>query len=88
MDLWTLFVRAALVENLALSFFLGMCTFLAVSQRVHTALLLLSPGVEPGPEENPELAGRDSQMGERRGDRTQGRFAYPLAQPPTSPNPS
>lgn len=37
MDLWSLFVRAALVENLALTFFLGMCTFLAVSQRVTTA---------------------------------------------------
>ena len=38
MDLLDLFVRAALVENLALTFFLGMCTFLAVSQRVSTAL--------------------------------------------------
>jgi Na+-transporting NADH:ubiquinone oxidoreductase subunit E len=37
-DLLNLFVRAALVENLALSFFLGMCTFLAVSQRFETAL--------------------------------------------------
>jgi Na+-transporting NADH:ubiquinone oxidoreductase subunit E len=33
-----LFIRAAFVENLALSFFLGMCTFLAVSKRVETAL--------------------------------------------------
>jgi Na+-transporting NADH:ubiquinone oxidoreductase subunit E len=33
-----LFVEAAFVENLALSFFLGMCTFLAVSRRVETAL--------------------------------------------------
>jgi Na+-transporting NADH:ubiquinone oxidoreductase subunit E len=33
-----LFVRAAFVENLALSFFLGMCMFLAVSRRVSTAL--------------------------------------------------
>lgn len=38
MDLVDLFVRAVLVENLALSFLLGMCTFLAVSQRVSTAL--------------------------------------------------
>lgn len=37
-DLAELFVRAALVENLALSFFLGMCMFLAVSRRVETAL--------------------------------------------------
>jgi Na+-transporting NADH:ubiquinone oxidoreductase subunit E len=33
-----LFVRAAFVENLALGFFLGMCTFLAVSKKVETAL--------------------------------------------------
>ncbi len=33
-----LFVQAAFVENLALSFFLGMCMFLAVSRRVETAL--------------------------------------------------
>ncbi|NNL65752.1 MAG: NADH:ubiquinone reductase (Na(+)-transporting) subunit E [Myxococcales bacterium] len=33
-----LFLRAALVENLALSFFLGMCMFLAVSERLETAL--------------------------------------------------
>jgi Na+-transporting NADH:ubiquinone oxidoreductase subunit E len=33
-----LFVRAALVENLALSFLLGMCMFLAVSERLETAL--------------------------------------------------
>lgn len=33
-----LFIKAAFVENLALTFFLGMCTFLAVSKRVETAL--------------------------------------------------
>jgi len=33
-----LFIKAAFVENLALSFFLGMCTFLAVSKRIETAL--------------------------------------------------
>jgi Na+-transporting NADH:ubiquinone oxidoreductase subunit E len=33
-----LFIRAALVENLALSFLLGMCMFLAVSERLETAL--------------------------------------------------
>ena len=37
-DYTGLFVQAALVENLALSFFLGMCMFLAVSRRVETAL--------------------------------------------------
>ena len=33
-----LFQRAVLEENLALVFFLGMCTFLAVSQRLETAI--------------------------------------------------
>jgi len=33
----SLFIRAVFVENLALAFFLGMCTYLAVSQRVDTA---------------------------------------------------
>jgi Na+-transporting NADH:ubiquinone oxidoreductase subunit E len=31
-------LRAVLVENLALSFLLGMCTYIAVSQRVSTAV--------------------------------------------------
>ena len=35
---FSLFIRAAFVENLALAFFLGMCTFLAVSKRVETAI--------------------------------------------------
>ncbi len=34
----SLFVRAVFVENMALAFFLGMCTFLAVSKKVETAL--------------------------------------------------
>ena len=33
----SLFVKAVFVENLALAFFLGMCTFLAVSRNVKTA---------------------------------------------------
>ena len=33
-----LLVRSIFVENLALGFFLGMCTFLAVSKRVETAI--------------------------------------------------
>jgi Na+-transporting NADH:ubiquinone oxidoreductase subunit E len=33
-----LFIQSVLVENLALSFFLGMCTFLAVSKKTETAL--------------------------------------------------
>jgi Na+-transporting NADH:ubiquinone oxidoreductase subunit E len=37
-DYLNLFIQAAFVENLALAFFLGMCTFLAVSKRVETAL--------------------------------------------------
>jgi Na+-transporting NADH:ubiquinone oxidoreductase subunit E len=34
----SLLFKAVFVENLALSFFLGMCTFLAVSKRITTAL--------------------------------------------------
>lgn len=33
-----LFLRAVFIENLALAFFLGMCTFLAVSKKVDTAI--------------------------------------------------
>ncbi len=33
-----LFIASVFVENLALAFFLGMCTFLAVSKQVKTAL--------------------------------------------------
>jgi Na+-transporting NADH:ubiquinone oxidoreductase subunit E len=33
-----LFIKAVFIENLALSFFLGMCTFLAVSKKVTTSL--------------------------------------------------
>ncbi len=33
-----LLIKSIFIENLALSFFLGMCTFLAVSKKVHTAL--------------------------------------------------
>ena len=34
----SLFIKAVFIENLALAFFLGMCTFLAVSKQVKTAL--------------------------------------------------
>ena len=34
----SLFMKAVFVENMALSLFLGMCTFLAVSKKVSTAL--------------------------------------------------
>ncbi len=37
-DAVNLFLKSCFVENLALSFFLGMCTFLAVSKKVETAL--------------------------------------------------
>lgn len=36
--LLSLFVKSIFVENLALSFFLGMCTFLAVSKNIGTAI--------------------------------------------------
>ncbi len=34
----SLFIKAVFIENLALAFFLGMCTFLAVSKKVKTSL--------------------------------------------------
>lgn len=36
----SLFVASVFVENMALAFFLGMCTFLAISKKVDTAFLL------------------------------------------------
>lgn len=36
----SLFLKACFVENLALAFFLGMCTFLAISKNVKTAFML------------------------------------------------
>ncbi len=37
-ELLSLAVKAIFVENLALSFFLGMCTFIAVSKKIATAI--------------------------------------------------
>jgi Na+-transporting NADH:ubiquinone oxidoreductase subunit E len=37
-NLLDIFVRSVFVENLALAFFLGMCTFLAVSKQIRTAI--------------------------------------------------
>lgn len=34
----SLFVRSIFIENMALSFFLGMCTFLAISKKIQAAL--------------------------------------------------
>lgn len=34
----SLFVKSVFIENMALAFFLGMCTFLALSKKVDTAL--------------------------------------------------
>ena len=34
----TLFIEAVFVENIALAYFLGMCTFLAISKRVNAAI--------------------------------------------------
>lgn len=36
----SLFVKAVFVENMALAFFLGMCTFLAISKKIQTAISL------------------------------------------------
>jgi Na+-transporting NADH:ubiquinone oxidoreductase subunit E len=37
-NLVDIFLRAVLIENLALAFFLGMCTFLAVSKEIKTTI--------------------------------------------------
>ena len=37
-DYLNIFVKAVFVENMALAFFLGMCTFLACSKKVETAV--------------------------------------------------
>ncbi|HET6592193.1 MAG TPA: NADH:ubiquinone reductase (Na(+)-transporting) subunit E [Xanthomonadales bacterium] len=37
-DFFSIFFRAVFLENLALAYFLGMCTFLAVSRQVKTAI--------------------------------------------------
>ncbi len=37
-ELINLFIKSVFVENMALAFFLGMCTFLAVSKKISTAL--------------------------------------------------
>lgn len=37
-DLISLFIRAVFIENMALAFFLGMCTFLAISKKIETAI--------------------------------------------------
>lgn len=34
----SLFVKAVFVENMALAFFLGMCTFIAISKKIKTAI--------------------------------------------------
>jgi Na+-transporting NADH:ubiquinone oxidoreductase subunit E len=36
----SIFVRAVFIENMALSFFLGMCSFIAISKKVETAISL------------------------------------------------
>ncbi|MEM8635420.1 MAG: Rnf-Nqr domain containing protein, partial [Pseudomonadota bacterium] len=37
-NLLSIAIRAIFIENLALSFFLGMCTFIAVSKKIATAI--------------------------------------------------
>ncbi|WP_020558055.1 NADH:ubiquinone reductase (Na(+)-transporting) subunit E [Thiofilum flexile] len=36
--LLSLFVKAVFIENMALTFFLGMCTFIAISKKIETAI--------------------------------------------------
>lgn len=37
-QLLSIFVRAVFIENMALTFFLGMCTFIAISKKISTAI--------------------------------------------------
>ena len=37
---FTLFFNSVFIDNIALTFFLGMCTFIAVSKKVKTAMML------------------------------------------------
>ncbi|MCA8943032.1 MAG: hypothetical protein KDB80_10770, partial [Planctomycetes bacterium] len=36
--LWSLAIKSVFVENILLAYFLGMCSYLAVSKRVDTAI--------------------------------------------------
>ena len=45
MEYVNLFLQAVFIENIALAFFLGMCSFLAVSKKVDTAMGLGLAGV-------------------------------------------
>ena len=45
MELINIFIQSAFIENMALAFFLGMCSFLAVSKKVETAVGLGAAGV-------------------------------------------
>ena len=38
--LLSLFIRSIFIENMALAFFLGMCTFLAISKKIQPAISL------------------------------------------------
>ncbi len=38
MELWNLFIRSIFIENMIFAFFLGMCSYLAVSKKVKTAV--------------------------------------------------
>ncbi len=37
-ELLNIFIKSVFIENMALAFFLGMCTFIAVSKKVNTSL--------------------------------------------------
>jgi len=34
----SLFIRAIFIDNMALTFFLGMCTFIAISKKISAAI--------------------------------------------------
>ncbi len=60
------FFRAVFLENLALAYFLGMCTFLAVSKKVKTTLglgLAVSARLTPWLPRNSTMAGSSAAAG-------------------------
>ncbi len=38
MELWNIFIRSIFIENMVFAFFLGMCSYLAVSKKVKTSV--------------------------------------------------
>ena len=51
METLNLFIRSIFIDNMVFAFFFGMCSYIAVSKSVKTALGLGLAVVESGPED-------------------------------------